>query len=89
MSPAIPFLWGASALGACAAAVFFVRFWRETGDRLFAFFAIAFLAMAVNWGGLAATLPADEARTYFHLARLAAFALILVAVIDKNRSRSR
>jgi hypothetical protein len=84
---ALAFLWGASALGACAAAVFFLRFWRESRDRLFALFAAAFLAMAVNWIGLAATAPEDEARTWFFLARLLAFVLILAAVVDKNRAR--
>jgi hypothetical protein len=85
----LAFLWGASALGACAAAVFFARFWRETRDRLFALFALAFLAMAVNWVGLAATAVDDEARTYFYLVRLLAFVLILAAVVDKNRGAER
>jgi hypothetical protein len=81
----LEFLWGASALAAIAAGVFFLRFWRERRDRLFALFAIAFWAMAVNWIGLAATSAQNEARTYFYLVRFAAFVLILVAVVDKNR----
>ena len=85
MRPLLTFLWGASALGACAAGLFFLRFWRETRDRLFLLFALAFGAMAVNWVGLAATSPADEARTYFYLVRAVAFVVIIAAVVDKNR----
>jgi hypothetical protein len=87
MRPVLSFLWGASALGAGAAAVFFIRFWKETRDRLFALFAVAFLAMAVNWIGLLATSAEDEARTWFYLLRLLAFVLILIAIVDKNRGR--
>jgi hypothetical protein len=89
MRPLVQFLWGASAMASCAAGIFFLRFWRETRDRLFVLFAVAFWAMGVNWAGLAATGAQDEARTYFYLVRLVAFVLIIVAVVDKNRARSR
>jgi hypothetical protein len=84
----VQFLWGASAMASCAAGMFFFRFWRETRDRLFVLFAVAFWAMAVNWAGLAATGAQDEARTYFYLVRLVAFVVIIVAVVDKNRARA-
>jgi hypothetical protein len=80
------FLWGATALGCWIAGLFFLRFRRETGDRFFSFFALAFWALALNWLGLAITAPADEARTYFYLVRLLAFLLIIAAVADKNRA---
>jgi hypothetical protein len=80
------FIWGASAVASWASGLFFLRFWRETGDRFFALFAAAFWALCVNWIGLALTDPPDEARTLFYLARLFAFLLIIVAVVDKNRS---
>jgi ABC-type Fe3+-siderophore transport system permease subunit len=37
-----PFILGATALASLVAALFFLRFWRDTRDRLFCFFAIAF-----------------------------------------------
>jgi hypothetical protein len=83
------FLWGASATAAAIAGLFFLKFWRRTGDRFFLIFALAFWAMAVNWTGLAATHRGDETRTYFYLVRLTAFVLILGAVVDKNRARRR
>jgi hypothetical protein len=62
--------------------------WTEQalGERLFAFFAVAFIMLAINWLALAAIDPAFEARHVLYLVRLAAFILIIVAIIDKNRA---
>ena len=49
---------------------------------------LAFAALAVNWFGLGATERFDESRTYFFWVRLGSFILIIVAIWDKNRSRS-
>lgn len=80
------FLWGASAMAAAVAGLFFMKFWRQTGDRFFLVFGLAFWALCLNWAGLAATSAGDESRTYLYLIRLAAFVLILVGVADKNRA---
>lgn len=78
---------GAIAAGYGVAGLFFLRFWRDTRDRLFALFAVAFLVLAVNRvaGGLLP--PPDRDQVYW--VRFAAFALILAAVVDKNRSAGR
>jgi hypothetical protein len=81
------FLWGASSMASAVAGLFFLRFWRQTRDRFFLVFALAFWALSLNWLGLAATSNGDETRTYFYLLRLAAFVLIIVAIVDKNRAR--
>lgn len=83
------FLTGAAAMAAWASGLFFLRFWRQTGDRLFAFFAGAFWILAVNWVALASLAPEPETRHYFYLLRLAAFILIIVAIVDKNRQERR
>jgi hypothetical protein len=83
------FLWGALAMGSVTIAVFFLRYWRRTGDRLFAFFAIAFAVMGLNWIGLALIDPGVEARHTVYLLRLAAFVLIIIGIIDKNRGSGR
>ena len=44
---------GAIAMASAVVALFFVRFWRETGDRLFAIFALAFLLLGITRFGLA------------------------------------
>jgi hypothetical protein len=78
-------LLGAAAMGSTVAALFFVRFWRQTKDRLFLIFAIAFVVDAFMRVILAvATLP-DETEPFFYLGRLLSFSLIVLAIIDKNR----
>lgn len=79
------FLNGANLMGAAVAALFFLRFWRQTGDRLFASFALAFTLLGANWLALSLTSPDYEFRPLLYLMRLAAFVLIIAAIIDKNR----
>jgi hypothetical protein len=80
------FLSGAVAFGFLVCALFFLRFWRRTHDQLFLSFALAFVLLGLGQGILAlANIPAEE-RSYLFLIRLAAFALILVAILRKNRS---
>lgn len=78
-------LSGMIAAAAAVAALYFLKFWRESVDRLFALFAGAFALMAVNAIALGLTNPDSEFRVALYLVRLAAFLLILVAIIDKNR----
>ena len=66
------------------AGLFFLRFWRRTRDRLFLIFAVAFWTLGANWLALA-FIRADEVRTWLYAVRLAAFVLILIGIIDKNR----
>ena len=58
----IPFLQTVSATAALASGLFFFRFWRESHDRLFAFFGAAFWVLALSWALLALVNPSDEAR---------------------------
>ena len=82
------FLSGAITLGFLVAGLFFLRFWRRTHDRLFAIFAAAFWLMGLNWL-LLAIFAADEIHSAVYGIRLVAFVLILIAIIDKNRSAAR
>jgi hypothetical protein len=82
-------LLGALVMASATAGLFFLRFWRETRDRLFAMFALAFWTLAVNWLGLALTAAPEESRTFFYVLRLCAFLLILLAIVDKNRATAR
>lgn len=64
--------------------MFFLRFWSRTRDPLFAAFAAAFAMLAANQ--LLLTLiraPAEESSWVF-LLRLAAFRVILMAIVAKN-----
>jgi hypothetical protein len=83
----IDFVDGASCLACAAIALFFLRFWRLSGDRLLGFFGLAFVMLAVNRIALAALDDSGEADAFVYVARAVAFALIVVAILDKNRMR--
>lgn len=85
MDEANAFISGATFITSGAIALFFLRFWHQSGDRLFAIFALAFGVFAVNRLILVLLGDDDENATYVYLVRLAAFLLILVAIADKNR----
>jgi peptidoglycan/LPS O-acetylase OafA/YrhL len=80
----IEFLSGAVTFGYLMAALFFARFWRKTGDRLFVAFAIAFVLLALNQGLAQWLGAADERVGYTYLLRVLGFVLILAAIVDKN-----
>ena len=80
-------LWAMTAMACFGVAVCFLRFWRQTADRLFLLFALAFALLGSNILLLAAINPAHESRHLIYLIRLAAFLVIIVAIIDKNRAR--
>ena len=69
--------------------LFFLRYWRSSGDRFFAFFAVAFWSLGANWALLVGRDARDEYLPYFYLLRLFAFLLILTAIVDKNRRTSQ
>jgi hypothetical protein len=79
------FLWGALAMSSAVAGLFFLKFWKESRDRLFVFFVLAFWAMALNWALLALVQQPTETRHWVYMLRLFAFVLIIVGIIDKNR----
>lgn len=80
------FLSGAITLAFLVAALFFLRFWRRTSDGLFLAFAIAFALLGFGQAVQAlANIPQEE-RSYIFLIRLAAFTIILAAIVRKNRS---
>jgi hypothetical protein len=78
------FTSGLIAMGFLVAGLFFLRYWRQTGDSLFAAFAAAFALLAVNQTMLAFSRVPLEERSFLYLVRLAAFAIIIGAVLAKN-----
>jgi hypothetical protein len=78
---------GAMVMGYLVAGLFFLRFWRDTRDRLFAIFAGAFWLLAVQRAVLTvAVRQGGEGSVGIYGLRLLAFLLILYAIIDKNRT---
>jgi hypothetical protein len=83
----LPFLSGAITLGFVVAALFFLRFWRDTRDELFLAFAAAFFLLGAGQAILALGSIPDEQRSWVYLVRLVAFLVILAAILRKNRPR--
>lgn len=82
------FLKGAVAMGFLAASLFFLRFWKESRDRLFVLFAWAFALLAINRVLLVMLQEREEITLFPYVVRLLAFAIILVAILDKNLRRT-
>lgn len=78
-------LLGALAMASGIAALFFLRFWTVSRDRLFFFFSLGFLVLGLTWASLGAGHPAEETRHYYYVPRLVAFVLIIIGIADKNR----
>ena len=76
---------GALVTGYMVAALFFLRFHRETRDRLFLAFSVAFALLAVQRAALALVPGSERSDTLIYGLRLFAFVLILAAIVDKNR----
>ena len=81
----IDFLSGAITMGFIVAGLFFLRFWKATGDSLYVAFALAFWLLGLGQALLSfADIPVEE-RSWLYLLRLAAFLLILISIWRKNR----
>lgn len=76
---------GAIAAGWLVAGLFFFRFWRHTGDRFFLWFALSFWIESANRVALGLLGGRDESDALFYGFRLVAYALILLAIWQKNR----
>jgi uncharacterized membrane protein HdeD (DUF308 family) len=68
--------------------VFFLRFWKDTRDRFFLFFAISFLLEGVNRVALGLVADPNEDRPIFYIVRFLSFIIICIAIIEKNRTKS-
>jgi hypothetical protein len=78
-------LSGMLVAGNAVSALFFLRFFDRTRDRLFAWFAGAFGLLGAQRLILALASQETEDVSMLYLIRLAAFVIILIAIVDKNR----
>jgi hypothetical protein len=85
MNDTLPvYLSGALTMGYLVAGLFFLRYWRDSRDRLFLYFAGSFALLAVQRAVLALVPPNSAIELPSYGLRLLAFVLILVAIADKN-----
>lgn len=71
-------------MGFATGGLFFFSFWKKSGDRLFLLFGVSFLILCFQQLLLGAFNLTNEALPLPFIVRLLAFALILVAILDKN-----
>lgn len=78
------FFSGMIAMGFVVITAFFLRFWTRTRDSLFLVFAFAFFLLALNQALSTLLGPPLEERSWLYLLRLAAFCVLIVAIVRKN-----
>jgi TRAP-type C4-dicarboxylate transport system permease small subunit len=81
------FMSGMITTGFLVAGLFFLKFWFRNRDLLFFIFALAFWLLAANQFLLVVLDLSREEQGWVYLLRLAAFALIVVAIVQKNVRR--
>lgn len=81
------FLAGAAVFGFFIGCILFLRSWRRTRDSLFLAFATAFALLAIGQTVLVVSNLPTEERGYLYLFRLAAFTIIIIAIVRKNRGK--
>jgi len=89
MTPVNHLLLGAVAMGALTIGLIFLRLWRQTRDRFFLWFALSFMVEGVNRVALSFAPSPNEGSPSYYWVRFAAYLLILVAILGKNRRPSR
>lgn len=82
----IQVLSGAIIAGNLVVALFFLRLWRDTRDRLFVSFAVAFALFALQRLLLALTTQTVEDAAPLYVVRLLGFLVLIWAIVDKNRA---
>ena len=86
MSPLYTFLSGATMMGAFVGGLFFFHFWRRSRARFFLLFALSFALMGVERILLLLFAPVErDDNVLLYCFRLVSYALIFVAIWDKNR----
>jgi uncharacterized membrane protein len=83
------FLLGVIVTASLTAGVYFLKFWRRTGDPLFMAFSAAFTIEGLNRLTYLFLDNPNEGSPAIYVVRLFAFLVILVAIVRKNRGRLR
>jgi len=84
MTPLTHVLLGAVIMGDVIAGLFFVRFWKMTGDRFFLFFAASFLTVAVSRVVVDEAVPPFGYEPLGYMIRIASYLFIIAGILYKN-----
>jgi Family of unknown function (DUF5985) len=80
------FLLGVIVTASLIAAAYFLKFWKQTGDRLFLGFGAAFLIEGLNRLAFLFLEAPNEGDPLLYTVRLLSYLVILSAIINKNRA---
>ena len=80
------FLLGVIVTASLTAGAFFWRFWRQTRDALFFAFGAAFMIEGLNRASFLFLDAPNEGGPLVYTVRLLAYVLLLLAIVNKNRS---
>lgn len=80
-------LLGAIAFASLMAGLFFLRFWKQTKDRFFLFFALSFGIEGVNRIVMGLELHFQEDHPVIYVIRFISYLLIMFAILEKNRTK--
>ncbi|MBI1860907.1 MAG: hypothetical protein HYR96_08320 [Deltaproteobacteria bacterium] len=80
------FLAGGVFISALLCALYFLRFWKESADRFYLFFSVAFILFGLERLPVLFEWELSDSGGSVYIIRLLAFILILVAIADKNLS---
>ena len=80
------YLLGFLSLSCFVAALFFLKFWRQTRDGLFLAFAVSFAIEGANRLAIVFVQKPNEASPSHYVVRMVAALMILFAILRKNRT---
>ena len=80
-------MYGAISMASLTIALFFLRFWRNTGDRFFLWFALSFFIEGLHRVYSAALNEAGEDSPAHYLIRVVAYGMIVWTIVEKNLPR--
>lgn len=80
------FLLGVIVTASLTAAAFFLKFWKKTRDPLFLCFGVAFIIEGLNRAAFLFLDAPELGSPLIYSVRLLSYALILAAIVYKNRS---
>lgn len=80
---------GAISMASLVIALFFLRFWRNSGDRFFLYFSLSFFIEGLHRIYSTATHNNGEDSPLHYLIRLLAYGLIIWAILEKNLPRAK
>lgn len=76
---------GALMICCLVAGLFFLKFWKQTGDNLFKLFSFSFFILSFERLVLGYLGGKNEPSPLVYLIRLGAFIVIIYAIIQKNK----